>query len=162
MSDSVIYLIVNLITEMYYVGSAINFTKRRKEHRVLLRANSHSNIKLQHAWNKHGGENFKFYVIDYVPKEGLLEREQFWLNKLRATERDIGYNINPTAGSNLGRKWSEEVRAKISKSVKGRKFTEEHKLKISNANKGKKRTPEMIKSMSDRALLQHKNKGRFF
>ena len=37
------------------------------------------------------------------------------------------YNINPTAGSRLGSKQSEEARLKFSNRLKGRKVTANHK-----------------------------------
>lgn len=43
--------------------------------------------------------------------EQLINREQYWMEELRAWER--GYNLNPRAGSNLGRVFDAAVRARV-------------------------------------------------
>lgn len=57
---------------------------------------------------------------------------------------------------NIGKKWSEEAKIKMSKSHKGQKLSEEHKRKISEAHKGvsshmkgKKHSEETKRKMSE-------------
>lgn len=148
-----IYFIINLLNGMFYVGSAVNFNKRWKEHRNLFENNKHSNSKLQNVYNKYGEDVFQFTIVEIVEDElNLLKIEQLWIDASDCCNREIGYNINPTAGSNLGRKWSDETKLKLSIAGKNRKLTEEHKINISKANSGKKRTPEMIRLMSERMM----------
>jgi hypothetical protein len=43
---------------------------------------------LQNAWNKYGEDNFYFSVLELVPdKDKLIEREQYWIDKLNACDR---------------------------------------------------------------------------
>ena len=68
---------------------------------------------------KYGYLNFEFKIletIDFEPSQSkterrnlLLEREQYYMDEIKPE-----YNINLKAGSNLGRKFSEEVRHKMS------------------------------------------------
>jgi hypothetical protein len=48
---------------------------------------------------------------------------------------------------NKGKRWSVEVRHKLSESHKGQKLTEEQKKKIGNSIRGRKHTPEAIERM---------------
>ena len=146
-----IYVIINLLNGMIYVGSAINFKKRWKEHCNLMFAGKHPNIKIQRVFDKYGLEIFQFTIVEVVKDQSkLLKIEQLWIDASNCCNREVGYNLCPTAGSNLGRRWSEETKLKLSIAGKNRKLSETHKLRIGNANKGKKRTPEMIKLMSER------------
>ena len=113
-----IYQIRNLVNDKVYVGSAVNLHRRKREHFTRLENNKHPNIKLQRAYNKYGSNNFIFEVIEIVDnKEFILSREQYYIDHLNVVNE--GYNINPTAGSNLGMQWSDEVKAKISNTLKG-------------------------------------------
>ena len=103
-----IYEIRNLITGDCYIGSSINLLQRKRRHFEDLKNNKHHSIILQRACNKYGIEFLKFNVIEHVKDlKILIEREQFYLNKLKPR-----YNILPTAGSPLGSKQSEESCAK--------------------------------------------------
>lgn len=127
-----IYLIVNIINNKIYVGSSYKINARWSGHKHELRLNKHHSILLQRAWNKYGEENFKFVVLEYVDKKELIEREQYWLDKLKCYDKRIGYNHYLKAGSPLGIKQSEETKAKR----RGQKRSEEVKLKISKGVKG--------------------------
>ena len=136
-TTSGIYMIVNKINEKRYVGSAENFNKRWEHHLSLFRTGKHTKF-FQNAFNKYGGENFVFIIIEEV--EDLIQlvpREQTWLDFYKSYLPENGYNISPTAGSSLGRKLSEETKQKISSSKKGKHHTEETKKKIGLAKKGK-------------------------
>lgn len=82
-----------------YIGSAVNMPARWAEHRRGLRRGVHRNKHLQHAWNKYGEENFEFTVLEYVRPAFLLRAEQEWIDKSQCTDREIGFNIYPIAGS---------------------------------------------------------------
>jgi len=175
MLKSGIYKIVNSIDGKIYVGSAVHLSRRFNNHKSDLNLNKHDNQYLQNAWNKYWSVSFKFEVLEYCEKEKLIEREQYWIDTLNCV-RPNGYNLNPTAGSNLGMVWSNEFKAKVSKALKGRKLTEEHKakkfkyevghkptketcLKISNALKGKKFSGEHRANLSiaRQRVLQREN-----
>ena len=61
-----IYKIINKIDGRIYIGSTINFEKRKKKHLKDLKNNKHHNIFLQRAYNKYGVDNF---VFSYKEKE---------------------------------------------------------------------------------------------
>lgn len=103
MINSGIYIIVCLITNKMYVGSALCFKYRWSKHLRELRNNIHHSSRLQNAWNKYGEENFIFEIIEKCCREKLIEREQFYIDELYSF-----YNICKTAGSKLGVKLSKK------------------------------------------------------
>lgn len=140
---SCIYIILNVINNKRYIGSAKDFKVRKYRHLLALRKNQHGNIFLQRAFNKYGEENFKFEIIAIVKDiNDLIEREQFYLDLLKPE-----YNICKIAGSALGRKHTSEAILKMSifqkhyfsihgGRNKGKKFTIEHRTNLSKAKKG--------------------------
>ena len=178
-----IYKITNIYSDKtgdpdgrVYVGSSINLKSRKHHHFCKLNCNKHENSYLQSSFNKlkekYGegttAEFFKWEVIEYLelPKsneelgETILVREQYWIDILNACNRKQGYNLCPTAGSQLGRKVSEETRKKISENSKGnkhnlgRKHTEEHRQKMSEIMKGR------VLSSEWKQKISKANKGR--
>lgn len=152
-STSGIYRIACLINQKIYIGSAIDLRKRRREHFYSLRHNTHNNPKLQRAWNKHGEESFTFEVVEYVLPAFLLEREQYWFDKLKPFG-DNGYNIDHIAGSRYGWKASETTREKMGRGRRGKpphnigqKTSPEICAKIRVARLGFKHRPETIDKM---------------
>lgn len=128
-----IYKIVNTITKMFYIGSAIDIHKRWDRHKSALNSNTHENIHLQRAWNKYGAENFSFKVVDLTIF--LLEREQFYLDLLKPWDYTIGYNIGRQAsgGDNLSSHPDrEKIIEKITNTLKERvsKMSKEEKKRI--------------------------------
>lgn len=127
-----IYKITNKTNGMMYIGSSINISNRVREHINLARAGKHGNPHFQKSWNKYGEDNFTFEVVELVEdKKDLLEREQYWINKTKCYERDIGYNIARYAGNTLGVKFREESLDKMRGSNNsGSTITEELVLDI--------------------------------
>ena len=127
-----IYKITNITNGKVYVGSAVNFDTRWKEHIRELRKGTHHSSALQNAWDKYGEEKFEFSIIEECERtrKVLLGREQYWMDTLESVAK--GYNIAKTAGSQLGMKQSPEaIAARVEK------------------NTGKKRTPETRALMSE-------------
>lgn len=77
-----IYSISNTVNGKLYVGSTNNISVRWNKHRALLRHNKHQNTHLQSAWNKYGEESFEFSIIEECSIESLIEREQYFIDKL--------------------------------------------------------------------------------
>lgn len=140
--NSGIYVIQNLVNGKYYVGSAVRLQKRWKYHRWSLLKNRHGNRHLQNAWDKYGEQSFVFNVLEYVEPERLLDRETFWIQLLRATDRDYGYNIAFIAGSNLGTKRTDETKQKIGQKHRGKKLSQEQIELLRRVNLGRKLTDE--------------------
>ena len=112
-----------------------------------LRDGTHYNEHLQRAWIAYGEKSFYYLILERCPPEDCLEREQFWINRLRAADNRTGFNACPTAGSCLGRRNNDQTKAKMSESAKkrhqrlphpwlGKRHTPETRAKISAANKG--------------------------
>ena len=132
MKYSGIYLIINLVNNKFYVGSAKNLWSRKLSHYRDLRNNKHKNTYLQHSYNKYGSQNFIIVLLEKVEsKNDLTKCEQHWIDTLDACNKDIAYNICPTAESKLGLHHSEETKSKMSKSMKGIKRTDEGKKNMS-------------------------------
>ena len=134
-----IYLIINLVNNKYYVGSSNDCNKRFIQHKSELNRNIHGNRHLQKAWNKYGEHNFKLFIIDFVVENSLEAKEQEWIIKLHACNRDMGYNICAAGRSQKGVKRSEEFKLKNSITHLGSKHLEETKIKIGKSKLGKKR-----------------------
>jgi len=127
-----------------YIGSTVNFSRRHKEHRRSLAKGYGCNAKLQRAWDKYGEENFTFEVIEAVDNPNILaEREQHHCERLKTTDKLLGFNLRPICGSNFGYKHSLEARARMSLASKGRGGSIETRAKISAAQKGRKQSPEV-------------------
>lgn len=107
--NSGIYCIRNNINGKRYIGSTIDFVRRKKQHWT----NSMSSPYLQNAIQKYGIDNFSFYVLQRVADyDELLKYEQHWIDKY---DFDLHlYNIAPKASSPLGIKRSTKTRELIS------------------------------------------------
>lgn len=110
-----IYEIVNLTNGAKYVGSTVDFVKRRNEHICKLRKRKHPNRFLQSAWNKYGSVSFAFRRLIICSKEHLLFFEQRAFDVIRPE-----YNLCQVAGNTLGRKLSAQTKQKISDANRGR------------------------------------------
>jgi len=153
-----IYKIENLINGKVYIGSAKLFKNRWRRHRQQLIKQTHGNRHLQRAWNKYGEENFKFDIVETCSLDILIDREQFYIDSLDACQ--FGYNLSPTAGSNLGMKWAAESRKKLSIAQTGKKrgpHSEEHKRKLSISGTGKKKR---ARTEAEKKASSLANKGR--
>ena len=135
MKKSGIYEIRNTVNGMVYVGSSSNLIHRFAQHRWMLRNNNHYNNNLQSSWNIFGEVSFSFKILEICEKELLIDREQFYMDKLRSVEREFGFNIDTTKGFseehlanssrvNMGKIIPQETRDKISIALKGRKHSD--------------------------------------
>lgn len=154
----VIYKIVNLVNDKFYVGSTIHKKVRFRQHRKLLRNNKHHCKPLQAAWNKYGEDKFDFRVIEEVPNAlSLAEVEDRYLQEhvgktycyntgysSTAPWRNAPAHITP----NFGKLVSTEQKEKISTTLKayyaedyfnhprvGKQHSEETKAQISASKK---------------------------
>lgn len=87
-----IYKITNINNGMCYVGQAVNFANRWKQHiKRGVGAEPITHNKLYPAMQKEGVENFTFEVIEECPSDKLNEREAYWQNYFGAKE--FGYSM---------------------------------------------------------------------
>ena len=140
-----IYKITCTANGKIYIGSSNNCEHRWMYHRRDLRGGRHHSIYLQRAWNKYGEKSFMFEVIELVMPWSLLDREQYWLDKLKPE-----FNVSSLAqcpSSWKGRKHTPETRAKISAANMGHMVSIESRAKISKARKGTKRDPAITEKI---------------
>jgi group I intron endonuclease len=90
-----VYQIIHSASGLYYLGSAGDIPRRLRSHRRHLRLGNHRNPRLQNYWDKYGEEAFEFQILEETPD--YLAREQFYLDRLRPYEREIGFNYRRTA-----------------------------------------------------------------
>ena len=124
----VIYKIVNLVNDKFYVGSTNNQRERFRTHRNKLRRGVHHCAHLQASWNKYGEEKFAFRVVAYIPDgESLQEAEDHWL--MEHVGKPDCYNVGLRSGAPMrgipkekhpafGKPKTEEQRAAISATLK--------------------------------------------
>jgi group I intron endonuclease len=142
-----IYMIVNLLTKDYYIGSASTnrFFSRFSNHLIYFRG---SKI-VKSAVKKYELKNFAFIILEIFPKivtkennKELLDLEDKYLKLLLPN-----YNILTEAGSSFGYKHAEVDRIKM-KDI----YSEARKEKIGSLNRGQKLSPQTIEKMREKAL----------
>ena len=115
----VIYKTTNLINGKIYVG------KDKYNNPNYLG----SGKILKKAISKYGLNNFKKEILEYCETQCVLnDREVYWIDELKSTNKSIGYNI--VRGGVGGAEFSERVKNKISETSKGRKRTDDAKRKF--------------------------------
>lgn len=146
--NSGIYLIINIINDMIYVGQAIHFYRRFGQHRYELENNEHGNSYLQNAYDKYGKKSFVFLKLEIIQDSSRLdEREDYWIKYFKSSNRSIGYNLRINPKTNRGHSFSKEIRKRMGDGRRGKKrkpFTAETKRKMSENGKKQKFTDEQI------------------
>ena len=130
-----IYQIENKNNGKIYIGQSVHLKNRIAEHKRKLNKQSHDNKHLQASWLKHGPKAFEFTIKERCTEADLPAKEQFYLDQIPIHLR---YNVGIVAASpNLGRKFPQDHRDKISAAQKGNKHwlgknhSDETKLKMS-------------------------------
>lgn len=88
-------IIVNDYSYMY-IGQSKNIEKRIANHKYMLKANKHYNVKMQNIYNKYGKDSFSYEIIEACNENKLNERETYYIF-------EYGTNVheNPSFGLNL-------------------------------------------------------------
>ena len=117
-----IYKIVNTVNGKAYVGQSQNIKKRIAEHFRLLRANKHSNSRLQNAFNKYGEEAFQaFTEVICEDVKDMDAIEEAFLSGEASFPEPVFYNIADFAKAPMrGKRHSEETRKKLRAAAKKR------------------------------------------
>lgn len=143
-----VYKIVNAVNGRLYIGSAVHLANRWTTHRRGLRNGTHRNCYLQRAWNKYGEAAFSFVILEEVPVDKLIEREQVQIDSHKANGKL--YNLSPTAGSVLGTKHRGDRTARMVAKNTGKLRSLEQRAAISA---GKKRmfseNPELVAKFTE-------------
>jgi group I intron endonuclease len=90
---------------------------------------------------KHGYSVFKLEILEYCEINNTIDREQYYINKLRPE-----YNILNYAASSLGFKHSEETKLKMS--IKSLEHLEKIRNNLKNIN-SKPFSPEVRQKITD-------------
>jgi len=158
--ENVIYCIYNEITDKIYIGSTKNIYGRLKNHLIKLSKKQHENSYLQNTFNKYGIDSFHFNVLEYCKKDNLIKREQYYIDLYNSSNRKYGYNLITYSRRKI---YTDEIKKKISDSLKGHKTSLETRRKLSLANKGRKMSKEFCdkvsKSLTGRKLSEEHKKN---
>jgi group I intron endonuclease len=180
--EKVIYKIINLVNDKFYVGSTVNKKVRFRQHRRFLRQNRHHCKHLQAAWNMYGEAKFSFVVAETVSDdENLFAAEQRWLDLWFGTP--TCYNSGAAAHApwrgifgadhpNYGKTMPDSAKALLSETTKrqwteadprtGTIHSEETRAKISakvQAALAEGRGGKFIPSEETRRKMSEANKG---
>ena len=118
----VIYLLVNTVNGMMYVGQTVNYKRRMGTY-----SNPQADTHIIRAIRKYGWDNFKSIILhSNVPVEDLdaLERYCIWLWDTYHN----GYNMTLGGGGKRGYVWSEESRAKAGATQRAKYARGEHHM----------------------------------
>jgi group I intron endonuclease len=153
-----IYKIINVVSNKFYVGSAVDLKRRKSRHFSELRNRKHGNRHLQAAWLKYGEEAFVFVVVEELPDgTDLLAAENVWLKA--HVGKDHCYNIGVDAtASHLGmsgplsptwgHKHTEDAKLRIGVASKSRVQSDEEKTKRRATMRGKPQPAEVRAKIS--------------
>lgn len=151
----IIYQIKNIVNQKIYIGSALNYKRRKYNHTYLLRKGSHPNTILQNSYNKYGEENFLFEIVEECTKENLLVREQHYIDTLKPL-----MNVRLIAESNLGHRFIrtdeqkekyKEAHRNISPETRDRMKSYKHML----GKKHQSSTKKLMAQKKERAIMQY-------
>lgn len=171
--SSGIYMFTCTENEARYIGSSKNLRSRKMDHIYQLRHGNHHNLHFQSIYDKYGEDSLKYEVLEKCKKDILIEREQFWIDKLNpeinkalfADSGFLGHNHTEKSKEKNRRKAKErmkspELRKRISNSLKkyyqthnnpslGKPKSEETKEKLRQANKKQFSDPVLKKRHHD-------------
>ena len=87
-----IYVIINMVKEMFYIGKTKNYKQRACTHLSELKSNTHSNIRLQRLYNK----NIPLLMtpFEFCSEDVLDDREMFWISFFKTNNKQHGYNFS--------------------------------------------------------------------
>ena len=134
------YIATNKRNGKFYIGSTVNFSKRKINH-LTCKVKSHFHNAL-----RKNPDDFEWEVIEDSCDEPVLEQAllDIWYGKEQC------YNLNPSASrppSWKGRKRTPEEIKKSSDKRRGVKRTPEQCLSISQGLKGRSLTPNQLESV---------------
>ncbi len=125
-----IYVIRNGVNGKMYVGSALDIARRHAKHRYQLRTGKHPSKHLNAAWKKYGEDAFEFATLEECDSTVLLEREQFWMDKLHPA-----YNKRLIAENNLGVAHTSEHKTYMHHVIKEWATSDEGRRQLSENSK---------------------------
>lgn len=119
-----VYKITCIPTGRFYIGCSVDLKKRTRKHILQLRDGRHDNPILQRAFRKYGEGAFVVEYLEVVPRQQVVEREQFYLDTLCPFGKR-GFNVCRIAESVQGIRRDAKTRRKMSDGLKRFAATEE-------------------------------------
>lgn len=120
-----IYKITNLINGKIYIGqTTLDPIQRFNKHWNEANCKNRPNNYFHNALLKYGKENFKIEILDTASSlEELNQKEREWIEKLNATDKEIGYNLQEGGQSGKrGIETSKKISAKKKENWKDPEF----------------------------------------
>lgn len=172
--SSGIYQIRNIINGKRYIGSAIDFRCRWRQHQNHANKGIHHSAHFQAAWNKYGAESFIFEILIACQKDEILDYEQITIDR-ESPEYNIAKSVSAPM---LGLNHNERAKELIAASKRGKKHSPERIKKNAEGhkgipawNKGKKMSAELcavnsavhkgkVLSLETRKKISDSNKGQ--
>lgn len=148
-----IYRISDAASGRFYVGSSVNTARRWIQHQQRLKNGNHPNPRLQAIWNI-DPSRLLFQVFQTAESPGrdvLLELEQRALDDAGVGANPLCMNVLAIAGSHLGRKRSEDTKARMAASQRGRTASAETRAKQRAAKLGKPQSIAVRQAQSERS-----------
>lgn len=131
-----IYGIRNIINGKIYVGKSKCMYRRCSQYLRCYKLNdtSHCNRYLLNAFLKQGLENFEMFPLEFCTIGELSDRELYWIEYLKTTDKRYGYNLRIDSSTgmvthedtskliseNITRQWQEGLRDEHSEKMKKR------------------------------------------
>jgi len=164
-NKSGIYMWKNLTNGKCYIGSAVDLSNRLRFYFSATAMENYIKISKSHIYNailKHGHSKFSLTILEYCEPSKCLEREGFYLKKIKPD-----YNIAKEPGAPMyGRKHSYETCTIISEAnigaknpMYGKNHSDEIKQIISAVHKGKTLSDEAKTKIAEAKKIY--NPGRF-
>jgi len=148
-----IYFIKNKINGKIYIGKSIRIKQRLIQHKHLLckkeMSKRHCNRYLYSSVQKYGWDNFETGILEEIQDDSLLvERELYWMMKLRSTEQKFGYNLRMDSSTKcIVHEETKKLQSKNTKGIKNpnynNKWTDEQKLHMSQIAKARHNSGEI-------------------
>lgn len=133
-----VYSITNKVNEKIYIGSTFDsFKNRWITHIKKLRSGKHPNIHLQSAWDKYTEDKFEFSILEIL-EEGILEKEQYYIDTLESCNPKKGYNLEiNTYKREIAFKTKNKISDTLKRKYQSGELTKEG-CQCAGWNKGKK------------------------
>lgn len=133
-----VYTIIHPTTDVYYIGSTVDFHPRLRHHLSTLNSGKHTAVKLQEAYDTN--PNIEWSTVPMLSEEAarLYEYEQ-----IRRNEGD------PLMSNRFGLPLADSHKMAISASKIGKTHTDETISRMSASRTGVSKSPEWIDKIVD-------------
>ena len=146
----ILYVVTNLVNGRRYVGIAVDFERRRKEHIA-----GKGSLLVYRAVQKYGLDNIEFDPLVEGPDKWI---EDFEIRMIASLETfgPKGYNLTAGGNGKLHCKHTSATKKKISRAHIGKTLSAEHRKKISDGSRHQRL------SLEHRQKLIKCNKSRVY